>query len=147
MLLNFLIFRLDVVLPDWQLALQVTIRNLVIAIYLDFWYISDVVIYSDGIVLTSTNHGLAMHVNPETNAFMALNSLQHVFGRDIPQHNTAILTSRSNKRRAVQSTKATTNSEPFVLVALIRLFHAALYIIPQSNAVIKVESEDKAAVG
>lgn len=103
-------------------------------------------IYPYRIVLPSARHGISMHINPEAHPLVAVDALQDVFRFDIPQNNVAIFAGSGNKRRTIESAKAASDSKTLVSMPLIRLLDASLYIVPQTDAVIQVESENKAAI-
>jgi hypothetical protein len=78
---------------------------------------------------------------------MSLYSLQHVLAHHIPQYYTAILTRRCDEWLSVESREAASDGELLVAMALVGLLDGARDVVPETNAIVEVESEYVAAVG
>lgn len=109
--------------------------------------VSHVSIHADSVILTGTGHDILVDVHPEADPFMSRYLLENLLALDVPEHDLAALTRGGNKRYSVENTEAATNGKLFVLVALIRLLDAACDIVPESDAVVEVESEHESSIG
>lgn len=87
-------------------------------------------IHPDCVILAPADHCLLMNIHPKAHARVALNPLQNILGHDVPEHDAPVLTSRGDKRGAVQDTKTATNGKLFIKVALVRLLDATGDIVP-----------------
>lgn len=113
--------------------------------------------YPDAPILPCGDHGVSPHVHPETHLpGMRRETLEYLLGRDVPQHHVTVFAGRHDKRalRGVpvailegEHAEAAPNGELLVPVALVCLLDGAGDVVPEANAVVKVECEHVAPVG
>lgn len=104
-------------------------------------------VHPDRVVLSCAGHGLAVDINPEAHACVALYTLQYCLGTDIPENDAAVFAGRGDKGCSVENTKASPNNKLFVNVTLVRLLDAARDVVPESDTVIETRCKGEAAVG
>ena len=107
---------------------------------------ADLLVDPDCVILSRADHGVSANVYPEAHTLVALHPLENFLALDVPQNDASILARGGYERLVVQRAKAAANGKFLVLMALIRLLYAAGDVVPESYAVVEVESENKSPV-
>src|SRR6187549_2815502 len=103
-------------------------------------------IHLNSVILPRANHGFVIDINPEANALVTADALEHLLGLDVPEDDATVLAGRGNKGAAIEEAEASTDSELVVLMALVCLLDATGDVVPQADRVVEVECQDETAV-